>query len=166
VARLRAAARVTATVAIRRGERSDRPFVLELGKRVAGTSVSSLRAAFLPLVESAFRTLAEYVWTRDHDMLVAEEGGKPVGFVLVVHDLPDEVSLTEQVFIAYMAVAPEWQRRGIGRAMLGAVERLAEERGVEYVSLMVTEENTPARGLYDAAGFTTERRMLTKRVES
>jgi ribosomal protein S18 acetylase RimI-like enzyme len=27
---------------------------------------------------------------------------------------------------------------------------------------MVTEENTAARELYAAAGFTTERRMLTK----
>ena len=157
---------MNATVAIRRGERSDRPFVLELGSRVAATSVSSLRAALLPLVESAFRTLAEYVWSRDHDTFIAEEGGKPVGFVLVVHDLPDEVSLTDQVFVAYMAVVPEAQRRGVGRALLGAVERLAKERGVDYISLMVTEENAPALGLYAAAGFTTERRMLTKRVAS
>lgn len=157
---------MNATVAIRRGERLDRPFVLELGKRVAGTSVSSLRAALLPLVESAFRTLAEYVWSRDHDTLIAERDGKPVGFVLVVYDLPDEVSLTDQVFIAYMAVVPEAQRRGVGRLLLDAVEGLARERGVDYVSLMVTEENAPALGLYAAAGFATERRMLTKRVRS
>lgn len=157
---------MNAAVAIRRGERPDRPFVLELGTRVAGTSVSSLRAALLPLVESAFRTLAEYVWSRDHDTLIAERDGKPVGFVLVVYDLPDEVSLTDQVFIAYMAVAPEAQRRGVGRLLLDAVERLARERGVDYVSLMVTEENAPALGLYAAAGFATERRMLTKRVRS
>lgn len=157
---------MNATVAIRRGERSDRAFVLELGTRVAATSVSSLRAALLPLVESAFRTLAEYVWSRDHDTLIAELDGKPAGFVLVVHDLPDEVSLTDQVFIAYMAVLPEFQRRGVGRMLLGAVDRLAKERGVDYVSLMVTEENAPALGLYAAGGFTTERRMLTKRVGS
>lgn len=157
---------MNATVAIRRGERGDRGFVLDLGARVAETSVSSLRSAALPLVESAFRTLTEYVWSRDHDTLIAEEAGRPVGFALVVHDLPDEVSLTEQAFIAYMAVEPAARRRGAGRALLDAVERLAAERGVDYVSLMVTEENAPARDLYAGAGFATERRMLTKRVGS
>jgi ribosomal protein S18 acetylase RimI-like enzyme len=155
---------MNATVAIRRGERNDRPFVLDLGTRVAETSVSSLRTALLPLVESAFRTLTEYVWSRDHDTLIAEEGGRRVGFALLVHDLPDEVSLTDQVFIAYMAVEPTARRRGIGRMLLDAVERLAAERGVGYVSLMVTEENAAALGLYADAGFATERRMLTKRV--
>jgi ribosomal protein S18 acetylase RimI-like enzyme len=155
---------MNATVAIRRGERGDRDFVLDLGRRVAETSVSSLRTAALPLVESAFRTLTEYVWSRDHDTLIAEEAGRTVGFVLVVHDLPDEVSLTEQAFVAYMAVEPGARRRGIGRALLDAVERLAAERGVDYVSLMVTEENAAALDLYADAGFATERRMLTKRV--
>jgi len=164
VAQRGAAAGVNATVAIRRGERDDRPFVLDLGARVAATSVSSLRTALLPLVQSAFRTLTEYVWSRDHDTLIAEEAGRQVGFVLVVHDLPDEVSLTDQVFIAYMAVEPAAQRRGIGRMLLAAVERLAAERGVGYVSLMVTEENAAAIGLYAAAGFATERRMMTKKV--
>jgi ribosomal protein S18 acetylase RimI-like enzyme len=27
---------------------------------------------------------------------------------------------------------------------------------------MVTEDNTPARALYDSAGYVTERRMMTK----
>lgn len=157
---------MNATVAIRRAERGDRGFVLDLGARVATSSVSSLRTVMQPLVESAFRTLTEYVWTRNHDTLIAEEAGNPVGFALVLHDLPDEVSLTDQVFVAYMAVEPAARRRGIGQALLDAVERLAKERGVDYVSLMVTEENVAALGLYAGAGFTTERRMLTKKVGS
>lgn len=157
---------MNATVAIRRAERADRGFVLDLGTRVVDTSISSLRTALLPLVESAFRTLTEYVWSRDHDTLIAEEAGRPVGFVLVVHDLPDEVSLTPQVFIAYMAVEPHARRRGIGHALLAAVEGLARQRGVDYVSLMVTEDNAAALGLYAGAGFATERRMLTKRVDA
>ena len=38
----------------------------------------------------------------------------------------------------------------------------ARRRGLPYLSLMVTEDNVPARELYTAAGFTTERRMMTK----
>ena len=80
----------------------------------------------------------------------------------MIYDLPDEVTLTEQAFIGYMAVEPAWQRRGIGRMLLAYIETEARERGLPYLSLMVTEENAPARALYAAAGFATERRMLTK----
>jgi ribosomal protein S18 acetylase RimI-like enzyme len=153
---------VNATVVVRVGDSRDRPFVIDLGRRVAATSASPLRDAPLPLVQAAFENLAGYVWTRDHDLLIAEEAGRPVGFVLTIYDMPDEVSFAEQAFIAYMAVEPDAQRHGVGRALLAEVERRAEQRGLPAVSLMVTEENQAARELYRGAGFTTERRMLTK----
>lgn len=155
---------MNATVGVRSGERRDRPFVIDLGRRVAATSMSSLREAALPLMQAAFENLANYVWTRDHDTLIAEEGGRPVGFVLAIYDLPDEVTLAEQAFVAYMAVEPDAQRRGVGSALLAELERRAQGRGLPAVSLMVTEENVAARELYASAGFATERRMMTKAV--
>ncbi len=150
------------TIAIRRGSVRDRDFVLDLGRRVSPTSVSSLRVAIAPLVEGAYERLVEYVFARDNDVLIAESDGAPAGFVLAIHDLPDEITLTEQTFIAYMAVEPELQRRGIGSALLERVEEIARRRGFPYLSLMVTEENEAARALYTNAGFATERRMMTK----
>ena len=150
------------TVAIRRGTARDRAFVLDLGKRVSPSSVSSLRIALEPLVEGAYERLVEYVLTREHDTLVAEIEGVPAGFALLIYDLPDEITLAEQAFIAYMAVEPAHQRRGIARALLGGVEERARHRGLPYLSLMVTEENDAARELYSGAGFETERRMMTK----
>jgi ribosomal protein S18 acetylase RimI-like enzyme len=80
----------------------------------------------------------------------------------LIYDLPDEITLTEQTFIAYMAVEPEWQRRGIAGLLLAQIEEQARKRGLPYLSLMVTEENAPALALYERAGFNTERRMMTK----
>lgn len=153
---------MNAAVAIRRGDRRDREFVLDLGRRVAATSISSLRSAPAPLIDVAFVRLVEYVWSRDHDLFVAQDAGVPIGFALAVYDLPDEVTLSEQVFIAYMAVEPDAQRHGAGTVLLGAIERVAQERGVAHLSLMVTEDNLGARELYAKAGFHTERRMMTK----
>jgi ribosomal protein S18 acetylase RimI-like enzyme len=150
------------TIAIRRGSSRDRAFVLDLGRRVAPSSVSSMRIALEPLVEGAYERLVDYVFQREHDVLVAEINGKPAGFALLIYDLPDEITLTEQTFIAYMAVEPARQRAGIGRALLERVEQLARHRGIPYLSLMVTEENVAARELYTATGFITERRMMTK----
>jgi ribosomal protein S18 acetylase RimI-like enzyme len=149
-------------IAIRRGTVRDSAFVVDLGRRVSPTSVSSLRLALPPLVEGAYERLVEYVIAREHDVLVAETNGVPVGFALLIYDLPDEITLTEQAFVAYMAVEPAAQRQGVGRALLESIEGHARKRGLPYLSLMVTEENTAARELYAAAGFTTERRMMTK----
>ncbi len=121
-----------------------------------------MRIALEPLVEGAYERLVDYVFQRDHDVLVADLGGKPAGFALLIYDLPDEITLTEQTFIAYMAVEPTRQRAGVGRALLERVEDLARRRGIPYLSLMVTEENVAARELYAATGFVTERRMMTK----
>jgi len=149
-------------IAIRRGTVRDRAFVVELGRRVSPTSVSSLRLALPPLVEGAYERLVEYVLAREHDVLVADVDGAARGFALLLYDLPDEITLTEQAFIAYMAVEPDWQRRGVGRRLLASIEDLARQRGLPYLSLMVTEDNAPARALYETSGFSTERRMMTK----
>jgi len=149
-------------IAIRRGTVRDREFVLDLGRRVSVTSVSSLRVALPPLVEGAYERLVEYVLAREHDILIAEIERVPSGFALIIYDLPDEITLNEQTFIAYMAVEPAWQRRGVGRILLANIEDQARKRGLPHLSLMVTEENTAARELYAGAGFITERRMMTK----
>jgi ribosomal protein S18 acetylase RimI-like enzyme len=149
-------------IAIRRGTVRDRAFVVDLGRRVSPTSVSSLRTALPPLVEGAYERLVEYVLAREHDVLIADVDGVSAGFALLIYDLPDEITLTEQTFIAYMAVEPAWQRRGIARVLMATIEERARQRGLPYLSLMVTEDNAAARALYAASGFTTERRMMTK----
>ncbi len=155
---------MNSAIAIRRGTVRDRAFVIDLGRRVSPMSVSSLRIALPPLVEGAYERLVEYVLEREHDVLIAESDGAAAGFALLIYDLPDEITLTEQTFIAYMAVEPHARRRGIGRTLLESVEEHARRRGLPYLSLMVTEDNVPARELYAAAGFTTERRMMTKAI--
>ena len=81
---------------------------------------------------------------------------------MVVYDLPDEVTLATQAFLAYMAVEPARWRRGVGTALLGAAEDAVRARGISHVSLMVTEENASAIALYERAAFATERRLMTK----
>jgi ribosomal protein S18 acetylase RimI-like enzyme len=77
-------------------------------------------------------------------------------------DLPDEVTGSEQGFVAYMAVEPDARRHGVGKALLTAAEDAARARGLPFVSLMVTESNASARELYAQAGYVTERRLLCK----
>jgi ribosomal protein S18 acetylase RimI-like enzyme len=52
-----------------------------------------------------------------------------------------------------LAVLPAYRGRGIGRALLAAVERAARARGCVKVTLEVQENNRRARRVYEAAGF-------------
>jgi len=154
----------SALVAVRRGDERDRGFVRGLGERSADSSVSSLREGDPVSVRIAFERLLAFVDEREHCMLIAEQGDRRVGFLLLIFDIPDEVTLMDQAFVAYMAVEPDARGAGVGRALLDEAERRARAAGRTVVSLMVTEENAAARALYDGAGYATERRMLSKRV--
>jgi len=66
--------------------------------------------------------------------------------------------LLPYVDLAAIAVKPEWQSRGVGRALLAHVEREALrlvplERGTAAVRLTVAEDNDRARQVFAEAGF-------------
>ena len=153
------------SVSVRTGTLADVPYVHDLGKRCANTSVSSFRTPVQALVEASFERLVAYVTGQSHLILIAEVAGEPAGFLLLLDTMPDEVTLLPQAFGAYMAVEPRMRRRGAAKAMLAQAESYARRNHLPTLSMMVTEENTPATRLYDQAGFFTERRMLTKVIE-
>ncbi|MGR4063905.1 MAG: GNAT family N-acetyltransferase [Vulcanimicrobiaceae bacterium] len=126
------------------------------------SSAAAFRSARQAAVAEKYAGLVDFAYDRSHVALVAEEDGKQAGFVLMLDDLPDDVTGQPQAFVAYMAVEPEMRELGIGTALLAAAEDEARKRGLSYIALMVTEENRTARGLYERAGYVTERRLLCK----
>lgn len=154
---------MNAQIALRRGGRADRAFVLDLGRRTAPDSMSAARVATVPAIEASFERLVAFAFEGSFVLLVAEsEFDGPLGFCLMLDTLPDEVSGMAQGFIAYMAVEPDARRQGVARSLLQAAEAAARERGLPHVALMVTENNVAARELYAQAGYATERRLLCK----
>ncbi len=150
------------TIRVRAATKDDRAFIESLGKRTAMDSVSSLRRVDPAAVLENFDRLLAAVDRREHVALVAEAEGQPAGFILTLDSLPDEVTGDEQAFIVYMAVERDARGAGIGFALLERAEHEARERGAPYMALMVTEENAPARALYERAGYRTERLLLCK----
>ena len=55
-----------------------------------------------------------------------------------------------------LAVDPAAQRRGVGRALLGAAIEEDRRRGARRLTLHVLATNTGARALYAACGFEVE----------
>lgn len=153
---------MTGGLSIRLGEERDRAFLMDLGRRVCATSLSAVRPAPVALVEIAYERLIGYLFEHECDVLIASAGSRRCGFLLLLRDMPDEVTTTEQAFVAYMAVEPGDRRRGIGTALLRGAEDVARAHGLGFLSLMVTEDNIAARRLYESLGLQTERRMMTK----
>ena len=91
--------------------------------------------------------------------------GRPVGVVEMYKDaVPDIAARLHTAcdrefgfgWLASMAVAPEFHRQGLGRALVeAALEPVRTEWGYDRVALHVFEDNEAALGLYKAMGFET-----------
>jgi ribosomal protein S18 acetylase RimI-like enzyme len=150
------------TAVVRPGTDADRAFVKALAQGTVIDSVAAFRQAPAPIVRGALERLLEIVASQSHVTLIAEIDGERAGFLLMLDELPDEVTGQEQGFIAYMAVEPAHRRAGAGAALLAAAEDEATRRRLPYITLMVTEDNLAARALYDSRGYFTERRLMCK----
>jgi ribosomal-protein-alanine N-acetyltransferase len=61
----------------------------------------------------------------------------------------------DEAEILSIGVAPEWQRRGIGRHMVEGLVRAARRADVTRLFLEVATDNEPAIALYKSLGFKT-----------
>lgn len=80
--------------------------------------------------------------------LVAFEGGELLGTVcLKVHDMDTRLDLTP--WLAGLYVAAPWRRKGIGTALVSAIEKKAHELQVEKLYLFTPE----SEGFYSRLGW-------------
>lgn len=105
------------------------------------------------LVPSPFAgQLARAIERGDLEVLAAWSNGRVVG--VAVLSLRPNVSLGALfASIEDFYVRPEVRRRGVGRALLGAMEDLCKERGVSYVEVQTDGE---AASFYEALGYEPE----------
>jgi ribosomal protein S18 acetylase RimI-like enzyme len=98
-----------------------------------------------------------------HVGLVRErEGGPVVGYFIVTWGFDLEWNGRDAI-LTDLYLRPETRGRGVGRAVMEAIESVARAAGASALHLMVRHVNDPALRLYLRAGFTTpERRFMTK----
>lgn len=85
-------------------------------------------------------TMPGFVWL---------EGGQIVGAASVRRIYP----LSRGWLISNVAVHPEWQGQGIGRALLEASIEYADDHGGNWIVLQVRDKNVIALHLYESLGF-------------
>jgi len=96
-----------------------------------------------------------YPWTRGnfndslaagYHCLVMEAGGAIAGYSVVMIG-------AGEAHLLNLSIAAGWQRRGLGRELLGYVLKLALGEKAERILLEVRQSNTAAQALYAGSGF-------------
>ncbi len=82
---------------------------------------------------------------------VLERDGDVIGMVCV-----QTAAETLQIFL--LAVLPQWQRHGCGRALIDFAETEARHRKLRELSLQVPVQLTDAQAFYQRLGFTEAKR--------
>jgi ribosomal protein S18 acetylase RimI-like enzyme len=93
--------------------------------------------------------------TRPEDVVVAIVDGEVAGYAKLARTTP--LTASDHVrTVNGIAVHPDRQRIGVGRALIDAVAAEARARGATRLTLRVLGPNAAARRLYESAGFVVE----------
>lgn len=86
----------------------------------------------------------------DQQLLVAkDQNGKIAGFIMTDTDS----FAGDSLYVAQIAVDPDFQGHGIGRKLMQKAEQLALKKGFNAVALHVRKDNDKAIGLYKSLGY-------------
>jgi GNAT superfamily N-acetyltransferase len=135
------------TLVIRPAERADVPVIAELIRGLA---------RFEKLEHEVTMTedrLASNLFGPHHyaETLIAEEDGAPVGFALFFHNFSTFLA-QPGIYLEDLFVIPEQRGRGVGRALLKELARLAVERGCGRLEWSVLDWNREAIAFYERLG--------------
>ncbi len=121
-------------VRVRPATHEDIPALVELVQTI---DTSSGMFSGKPLHDPSTGHLSErFAELLDSDralLLAADESGAVVGLLSARDDAVGAIDLTPVLHVTHLMVDPRHRRRGVGRALLAAAVRLADERGVEHV---------------------------------
>ena len=83
---------------------------------------------------------------------IAERDGERLGFI-AVHLVPRFEHDDHLARVIAMVVDPAIRSRGVGRALLAEVDRVAADAGCAFVEVTAGHHRADARRLFEAAGF-------------
>jgi GNAT superfamily N-acetyltransferase len=148
------------SVTIRAAVEDDAPTILRLIHELAAyeqqADVCVVTEAALRSALFGRRPLAE--------VILAEDDDEPVGFALFFPYFSPYPGVPG-IFMELLYVAPERRGRGIGRALLQQVARIALEQGAGRLEWGVLKANEPAIGFYRGLGATLVDDFMACRLE-
>ena len=135
------------TLSIRPGEPSDVSLIAELIRGLA--RYERLEHEVTMTEEQLDRAL--FGERRYAETLIAENGDQAVGFALFFHNFSTFLA-RPGIYLEDLFVVPEHRGRGVGKALLEALARLAVERDCGRLEWAVLDWNESAIAFYERLG--------------
>lgn len=132
---------------IRPAMRADLPLILELIRALAEYE----RLAHACVATEARLEATLFGPRPDAEVLIAEAAGEPAGFALFFHNYSTFLA-QRGLYLEDLFVRPAHRGRGVGRALLAELARLAIARDCGRFEWSVLDWNAPAIGFYRALG--------------
>jgi GNAT superfamily N-acetyltransferase len=144
---------------IRKATVEDIPLILEFIRELAEYERAPQEAVATPedLRRDGFSTEPRFY------VDIAEWEGKPAGFVLWFFNYSTWQG-KPGLYLEDLFVRPLFRRKGIGKALLVHLARLAVEKGCGRYQWQVLDWNAPAIKFYESLGATVMKEWLTLRV--
>jgi len=135
------------TLRIRPGELEDVPLIAELIRGLA--RYEKLEHEVVMTEEKLTDSL--FGERRYAETLIAENDGEPVGFALFFHNFSTFLA-QPGIYLEDLFVVPEQRGRGVGRALLERLARVAVDRGCGRLEWAVLDWNKDAITFYERLG--------------
>jgi GNAT superfamily N-acetyltransferase len=132
---------------IRSATEADVPLILQFIRDLA--IYEKLEHKVIATEETVRRTL--FGNPRFAEVVFAEVDGKEVGFALFFHNYSTFLG-QPGIYLEDLFVKPESRGRGIGKALLAHLAKLARERGCGRLEWAVLDWNTPSINFYKSLG--------------
>jgi GNAT superfamily N-acetyltransferase len=153
------------------------------GKRVSGLNIRPVTPDDMELLANLVRELAVYEKLEEYakatpedfrrnlfgprpaaEAAIAEVDGEPIGFALWFTTFSTFRGLPG-IYLEDLYVRPQHRGRGIGKALLAMLARLAADRGCGRLEWAVLNWNEPAIGFYCAIGAKLQDEWTVYRLE-
>ncbi len=147
------------TLSIRQATRADVPLVLSFVKDLAAyEKLTHLVVATESIIEE------ELFGPKSHtEVLLGYSGAEAVAFAVYFHNFSTFLG-RKGLYLEDLYVRPAHRRRGVGRAMLLKVARIAAERNCGRMEWSVLDWNEPAIFFYEQLGATIMQEWKLVRV--
>lgn len=128
-------------------------------RNAAFSTLKGSETAITPEMVAKMPSESDYL---DGGMMILYEDEKPVG---VVRGADDEYEDSPIMNIGPLAILPEYQGKGLGRALLRASIKFSKEKGYKRCVLCVNADNEQAKALYLQEGFEQTEGVVCYRYE-
>lgn len=96
--------------------------------------------------------MEDFLASAQNILLIAEEEGMPLGFLLA-YRLARWDQARPMMFVYEIEVLEPYRRQGIGRALIGEIQRISRQAGCLKLFLITNTSKEAAMALYAATGL-------------